>query len=94
MPEVEATVGGVEVVVVDGVEVGRVEHSVEVGGKGKVAPLQRGIGRTGLAAVPTGNPWPGKVGKFDPAAEAALTAWCFAALTLSLACLAGPGTLL
>ena len=32
----EVIFGGVEVVIVDGDEVGRVEHPVEVGGEGKV----------------------------------------------------------
>ena len=43
------------------VMLGSVEHTVEVGGRGKKDPFARGIGRTGLGAVPTTFPVPGKV---------------------------------
>ena len=49
----------------DDVEVGvvlldSVEHTVEVKGGGKKDPFSSGIGRTGLGAVPTTFPVPGK----------------------------------
>ena len=92
LQEVEAT-DEVAVATVGVVVVSRVEHAAEKGGEGKVAPLQRGMGRIGLDAVPTGKPLPGNVGTAEAAAEA-LAAWCLAALALFLARLAGPGTLL
>ena len=39
---------------------GGVEHSAGGGGGGKKDPLASGIGRTGLSAVPTTFPIPGK----------------------------------
>ena len=53
--------------------VDRVEHPVVEGGKGKVAPFERGIGRTGLAAVPTGWPCPGNLRTAAGAESAATT---------------------
>ena len=50
---------------------------------GKTAPFLRETGREGLAALPTGNPTPGKLAG-SAAGAAALAAWCRAALSLSL----------
>ena len=50
---------------------------------GKTAPLLRGRGRVGLAALPTGIPTPGNLGGLA-AGAATLAAWCRAALSLSL----------
>ena len=46
---------------VDVMMLGSVEHTVEVEGGGKKDPFASGIGRTGLVAVPTTFPVPGKV---------------------------------
>ena len=50
---------------------------------GKTAPLLRGRGRVGLAALPTGIPTPGNL-RGLAAGAATLAAWCRAALSLSL----------
>ena len=50
-----------EVVEVEVVMLGSVEHTAEVEGGGKKDPLASGIGRTGLGAVPTTFPVPGKM---------------------------------
>ena len=49
---------------------GGVEHSAGGGGGGKKDPLASGIGRTGLSAVPTTFPIPGKFLAADAAATA------------------------
>ena len=63
---------------VEVVMLGSVEHTVE--GGGKKDPLASGIGRTGLGAVPTTFPVPGKVRAADAAATV-LAAWYLAALS-------------
>ena len=79
---------------------GGVEHTGKRG-DGKTAPFLNGRGRVGLAADPTAFPLPGNFGAvtaepaFTAAAAAAApaaarAAWCWAALCLSRARLAGP----
>ena len=77
---------------------GGVEHT-GMRDDGQTAPFFNGRGRGGLAADPTAFPWPGNFGAvaaepaFTVAAGAAADAreaWCWAALCLPRARLAGP----
>ena len=79
LEKVRVGVEGMELATEDSVEdttvllqvgVEETEVVVEVGG-GKTAPILRGRGRVGLAALPTGIPTPGKTGAEEAAGTAA-----------------------
>ena len=82
LEKVMVGVDGMELAIEDSAEDTAVVVVVLISG-GKTAPLLRGRGRVGLAALPTGIPTPGNLGGLA-AGAATLAAWCRAAFSLSL----------